>query len=203
MASSNDFLNKLMTDPNAPNYIRETQTELFEQRKLQQQLQQQLMQQQMYNANLYQNLLNSGLLNNNNNNLNNNANLLIRSTTQQAITSACANCANAVSNSLETIQTTTKSALNFFNYGNSASGNMNSILGLNDIYKNFGQVFEQLFGSKFLIYALLTIIAGIALAFILCYCFYCCCCSNYFSRFCFCCKKKTSKKKKLSSKLCV
>jgi hypothetical protein len=69
-------------------------------------------------------------------------------------------------------QATTQSSLLAVNNGVTSS--LNSLLKMNDI----GSLFENLFGSKVLLYGLVAVVLGLVVLFIVCYCIYCCCCCS-------------------------
>ena len=52
--------------------------------------------------------------------------------------------------------------------------NLNGMLSMNEVMNSLKIAFEQFFGSKFLIYALITVVAGISFAFVTCYLCYAC-----------------------------
>jgi hypothetical protein len=93
-------------------------------------------------------------------------------------------------------QATTQST--FLSGNNGVTSSLNSMLKLND----FGSLFENLFGSKFMLYGLIIMVVGMVVIFIVCYCIYCCCCCSNNPL-----KKKLCKKyestRKGSAKCCV
>jgi hypothetical protein len=146
----------------------------------QNELQKKLLHQEMINANLYEHLINSGIIQSN----------LLKTTTTSMTTSA---------NLLELLRNRgilNHDSSNIYSNGrhethpNSSLHGFGSILPINDVFTSLGMVFEKLFGSKFYIYAILAIFIGILFTMIACFCMYCCCCSKL-GRGLMCCWKCT------------
>jgi len=145
----------------------------------QRELQKKLLHQEMINANLYEHLINSGIIQSN----------LLKTTTSSMSTSA---------NLLELLKNRgilSHDSNNMYSSGRQDTNNslqsFGSILPINDVFTSLGIVFEKLFGSKFYIYAILAIFIGILFTMIACFCMYCCCCSKL-GRGLMCCLKCTS-----------
>lgn len=187
MSGSSSFLNGLLTST--------TENPLEVIKRQQEQIQRQLLQQELLNTNLYQSLLNSGILQNNN----------LKAPLPITSTSTATNILNLLQNNnllngdllgkLGAKQTTASNAIS-----NSLNG-LASILPLNDAFTSLGSVFEKLFGTKFWIYALLALLIGILFTMISCFCMYCCCCNRFGRNLLCCCKchsfsKSSNKKKK-------
>ena len=144
----------------------------------QDQLQKQLLKQELLNANLYQSLLDSGILSNNNEAAFNAA--------SNQITSTAANILDILKNrGYLNQQATTSSTLNNLS---SFTSNLQSFLPLGDMFSGFSSIFEKMFGTKFWLYALVAILTGTFFTCIACFCMYCLCCSN-FGRTLMCCLK--------------
>lgn len=137
----------------------------------QSQLQKQLLKQELLNANLYQSLLDSGILSGNNE-------AAFRAASNQITTTA--------TNILDILKN--KGYLNNQNNGNNNNRNigaaspierLQSFLPLGEIYTGFSGIFERLFGTKFWLYALMAILMGTFFTCIACFCMYCLCCSKF------------------------
>jgi hypothetical protein len=132
----------------------------------QSQLQKQLLKQELLNANLYQSLLDSGILSGNNE-------AAFRDASNQITTTA--------SNLLDILKN--KGYLNNNNNNGRNLGSpierLQSFLPLGEIYTGFSGIFERLFGTKFWLYALMAIVTGTFFTCIACFCMYCLCCSKF------------------------
>jgi hypothetical protein len=170
-------------------------------RKQQESIKEQLKEQQLINNNLYQSLINSGILKR------------ITSSTSANIYDSFRQ--NHFTNQNDYGASTTLSSLIENNHNNNNNNNLsnnglNSLLPFNDMFNGMGSVFEKFFGSKFWIYALIALFIGITFTFFACFCIYCFCCSRL-GRF-FCClkcnsfssgsKKKEAESRKLN-KCCI
>lgn len=156
-------------------------------KRQQEQIQRQLLHQEFLNNNLYQSLLNSGFIQNGN---------VQSKNYQYTTTSTQSNLLNLLQNRQlfnGLSSETTASPTSLFSLA--------SIFPLIEGIGSLGDVFEKLFGTKFWIYAFLTIIIGIMFIIVTCFCMYCCCCNSLGRSFCKCCcklskfKKNTKKKK--------
>ena len=146
----------------------------------QDQLQKQLLKQELMNANLYQSLLDSGIISNNND--------AAFNAVSNQITTTASNILDILKNRGYLNQhdkATTSSTLN--NLG-SLTSNLQSFLPLGDMFSGFSSIFEKMFGTKFWLYALVAILTGTFFTCIACFCMYCLCCSN-FGRTLMCCFK--------------
>lgn len=227
--SSSSILNALFSTSTSTQTIQHltsiADNELENLKLQQKQLQQQLLKQELINTNLYQSLIDSGLIQLNN----------LRAVATTARTT--------VANFLDVFQSNrgggggggvggivdghtntggllAKASLdgstshtnrlydNYYDQGTSRLTSLASILPLNDMFTGLGSVFEKLFGTKFWLYGLFAIFICIILTFLVCCCTYCCCCTNVgkFFSCCFKCFKcfncfksssSSSKKKKL------
>jgi hypothetical protein len=179
------------TNTNSLNLATTTIDSTLEYLKEQQnQLQRQLLKQEMLNSNLYQSLLNSGILQNGNQ---------LKGAVSSVTTSYDFN--ESVNNGLATAAVTTVAAAST---ANQISRNFPSMLPIEDMIGNLSSVFNTLFGTKFWIYALVAIIVVVVLTSLTCMFVYCCCCSNPCRNILCCCKSpfsfnrksKSSRKKK-------
>lgn len=174
-------------------------------------IKQHLENQQLLNNNLYESLLNTGLMkhdaaaasSNGVNHLNSLGSSLATST------------AKMTNNILDLLRQNRAVSNSFSNLGFGSSstpsnslmgGNLTSMLPLGDLFTNLSGVFERLFGTKFWIYALIAILSGLIFTFIACFCMYCCCCTRLGRTLMCCCRcgsfsfgsssKSSAKKKK-------
>lgn len=162
----------------------------------QSQLQKQLLKQELLNANLYQSLLDSGILSSN---------------SEAAFKEASNQITTTASNVLNILKNRGFLGQNVNHDSNiSPLEKLQSFLPLNDMFSGFSSIFEKLFGTKFWLYALLAILTGTFFTCIACFCMYCLCCSK-FGNSIMCClncgwlswfkriKNSTSKKKELKT----
>ena len=188
------ILNKLIETTTPENIL-----EILKQQ--QESIREQLKEQQLINNNLYQSLINSGILKR-----------IMTSSTPTNVYDSFRQ--NHFTNQNDYGASTTFSSLlennQINNVNHNSNGNtLNSMLPFNDMFTGMSSVFEKLFGSKFWIYALIALFIGITLTFFACFCIYCFCCSKL-GRF-FCCLKcssfsKGSKKKEAEAcrlKCCI
>jgi hypothetical protein len=135
----------------------------------QSQLQKQLLKQELLNANLYQSLLDSGILSGNN---------------EAAFKLASNQITSTATNILDVLKNKGYLNNNHNNHNNrvdlsSPIERLQTFLPLGEIYAGFSGIFERLFGSKFWLYALLAIVTGTFFTCIACFCMYCLCCSRF------------------------
>ena len=175
------ILDKLMETTTSENTL-----ELL--KKQQEQIQRQLQQQELINNNLYQSLINSGIL-------------------KRITTSTTANIFDSLQQNHFTLNeyeapTTLANLLN--NYKNP----LTSLLPFSDMFNGMSSVFERLFGSKLMIYAIIGMFFLLVFGCFVCFLGYCCCCTRI-GRYLTCCfqcnllpKKGNSKKKEAEAKRC-
>ena len=181
-ASSSSILNALLassttrTSPTvkALTYIADTELELLKYQQAQ--LQHKLVEQQLINSNLYQSLIDSGIIKLNN------------------VKTLATSTRTAISNLIQMLQQqqqqdSSKHQLSSIDDSGGISdgggadshagggAGLSSILPVNDIFNGLSYVFEKLFGTKFWIYAILILFALFMIMFA-CFCMYCCCCSR-------------------------
>ena len=129
----------------------------------QSQLQKQLLKQELLNANLYQSLLDSGILSSN---------------SEAAFKAASNQITTTTSNIFDILKN--RGYLNQNSHGpNSTLEKLQSFLPRGDMFSGFSSIFERLFGSKFWLYVLLAILMGTFFTCIACFCMYCLCCSKF------------------------
>lgn len=165
--------------------------------------------QELLNTKLYESLLKSGLIDLNNENTSSNVQKvrnMLSSTPATKVAKSIFDLLNHKSelneNTLRVAQTSTFSPLHDLardrNTNPAAAAGMASMLPLGDMVTNLNSIFEKLFGTKFWIYALIAILAGLLFTFIACFCMYCCCCSRLGRTLMCCCSTFDCKKSKKS-----
>lgn len=155
-------------------------------RQQQEQLQRQLLRQEILNTNLYQSLIDSGVIPS------------FRATTTTTAPSSSNSLLDLLKNrsllsGLSKTATGDDSSAAGSSSGASSShsvvpnlANLATILPLSDAFTSLGTVFDKLFGTKFWIYILMALLIGTAFLAISCFFMYCCCCNRIGKALCCC-----------------
>lgn len=182
----------------AANYAADKTIEFLQMK--QEHLERQLLKQEIRNTNLYQSLIDSGVIPGGN----------LRTLANTVATTTSSNILDFLKNRnlLNGLKATSSNGGSSDSGGgvdaaSTLSGGLNgltSILPLGEAITSIGSVFEKLFGTKMWIYVILVTIIGIMLMIVTCFFMYCCCCNKFGKGLLCCCKfsgsSKKSKKKK-------
>ena len=177
-----------------------------------------LQSQELLNSKLYESLLKSGIIDLNDNvSSGQKVRNILSSTPVTKAAKSIFDLLNHKSelneNNLRVSQTSTFSPLHDLSRdrttGQMGNTGMASMLPLGHMVTNLNSIFEKLFGTKFWIYALIAILAGLLFTFIACFCMYCCCCSRIGRTLMCCCKcsgfdcKKSKKSMAANNSRCL
>lgn len=170
-------------------------------RQQQEQLQRQLLRQEILNTNLYQSLIDSGVIPS------------FRTTTTSSSVAAATSASNQLLDLLKNrsllsgLAKTTGSGSGTGDASSSSAAaggsgasavatsafnsvpnlaNLATILPLSEAFTSLGTIFDKLFGTKFWIYILLALLIGTAFTIISCFFMYCCCCNRLGKALCCC-----------------
>lgn len=175
-AESSNLLNGVLPSmTTAANLVADKTIEFLKQQ--QEQLQRQLLKQEILNTNLYQSLIDSGVIPAVRTTTSSTSNLLELLKNRSLL--------NGLSKTDDPQGSGSSSASSAFNSAPNLA-NLASILPLSDAFTSLGTVFEKLFGTKFWIYILFALLIGTGFLIISCLFMYCCCCNRFGKVLCCC-----------------
>lgn len=175
-AESSNLLNGVLPSmTTAANLVADKTIEFLKQQ--QEQLQRQLLKQEILNTNLYQSLIDSGVIPAVRTTTSSTSNLLELLKNRSLL--------NGLSKTDNNQGSGSSSASSAFNSAPNLA-NLASILPLSDAFSSLGTVFEKLFGTKFWIYILFALLIGTGFLIISCLFMYCCCCNRFGKVLCCC-----------------
>lgn len=175
-AESSILLNGVLPSmTTAANLVADKTIEFLKQQ--QEQLQRQLLKQEILNTNLYQSLIDSGVIPAVRTTTSSTSNLLELLKNRSLL--------NGLSKTDDNQGSGSSSASSAFNSAPNLA-NLASILPLSDAFTSLGTVFEKLFGTKFWIYILFALLIGTGFLILSCLFMYCCCCNRFGKVLCCC-----------------
>lgn len=159
-------------------------------RQQQEQLQRQLLKQEILNTNLYQSLIDSGVIPSFRTttaaSTSNNANNLLELLKNRSLLNGLAKTSGGGASDSSSAAASPSSVSTSLANSVPNLANLATILPLSEAFTSLGTVFEKLFGTKFWIYILVGLLIGTAFMVISCFFMYCCCCNRIGRALCCC-----------------